>query len=194
MNMEHRLNDIHRGKTCLSTTPSTKNLTRNDSGSKPDLRGERPASNRISHGTLSNCVRCIEKVQRFWPLRATKREQGTYPVASYNLATFRCNSQVFPCPTFQQSLKPTYHAEDGGNTFVLYVGLYYKNPQHRHFKGKYLQNSNATHITPTRNWDSDMKETNYMHQVRNLTWVQEATSSSSSSVTRVLDRPVFGLV
>jgi len=134
--MEHGLNDIHRGKTCLSTTPFTKNLTRNGSGSKPDLRGERPASNRISHGTVSNCVRYIEKVQRYWPLRGTKREEGTYPVASYNLATFRCNSQVFPWPTFQQSLKPTCHAEDGGSTFVRNVELHYKSPQHHNFKRK----------------------------------------------------------
>jgi len=165
MNMEHWLNDIHRGKTCLSTILSTRNLTQTSNGSKPDLRGERPESNRLSHGTVSKCVRYTEKMQRFWPLRATKREEGTYPVASYNLATFRCNSQVFPCPTFQQSLKPNCHAEDGGSTFVRNVGLHYKNPQHRHFKGKHLQKRNPTHVTPRGNLDSDMKGTNEMHQI-----------------------------
>jgi hypothetical protein len=40
-----------RGKTCLSVTLSTTNPTWTDPGSKPGLRGERPAANRLSHGT-----------------------------------------------------------------------------------------------------------------------------------------------
>jgi hypothetical protein len=39
-----------RGKTCPSVTLSTTNPTRTDSGSNPGLRGERPATNRLSHG------------------------------------------------------------------------------------------------------------------------------------------------
>jgi hypothetical protein len=37
-----------RGKTCLSATLSTRNSTWTDPGSNPDLRGERPATNRLS--------------------------------------------------------------------------------------------------------------------------------------------------
>jgi hypothetical protein len=38
-------------KTCPSATLSTTNLTWTDPGSNPGLRGERPATNRLSHGT-----------------------------------------------------------------------------------------------------------------------------------------------
>ena len=41
---------IHR-KTCPSATLSTTNPTWNDPGSNPALRGEMPATNRLSHGT-----------------------------------------------------------------------------------------------------------------------------------------------
>jgi hypothetical protein len=40
-----------RGKTCLSATLSTINPTGSNAGLNPDLRGERPATNRLSHGT-----------------------------------------------------------------------------------------------------------------------------------------------
>jgi hypothetical protein len=55
--MEHRWNEIDREKpttrrkTCPSATLSTTNLTWTDQGSIPGLRGERPATNRLSHGT-----------------------------------------------------------------------------------------------------------------------------------------------
>jgi hypothetical protein len=40
-----------REKTCPSATLSTTNPTWIDPGSNPGLRGERPATNRLSHGT-----------------------------------------------------------------------------------------------------------------------------------------------
>jgi hypothetical protein len=40
-----------RGETCPSATLSTTNPTSTDLGSNPDLRGGRPAANRLSHGT-----------------------------------------------------------------------------------------------------------------------------------------------
>jgi hypothetical protein len=40
-----------RGKTCPSATLSTTNPTMTDPGSNPRLRGDRPATNRLSHGT-----------------------------------------------------------------------------------------------------------------------------------------------
>jgi hypothetical protein len=57
--MEHQWNEIDRGKpttrrkTCPSATLSTTNLTWTYLGSNPGLRGERPATNRLSHGTAS---------------------------------------------------------------------------------------------------------------------------------------------
>jgi hypothetical protein len=40
-----------RGKTCPSETLSTTNPTCTDPASNPGFRGERPATNRLSHGT-----------------------------------------------------------------------------------------------------------------------------------------------
>jgi hypothetical protein len=40
-----------RRKTCPSATLYTTNPTRAEPGSNPDLRGERPPTNRLSHGT-----------------------------------------------------------------------------------------------------------------------------------------------
>jgi hypothetical protein len=40
-----------RGKTCPSATLSSTNPTWTDPGSNPGPRGERPATNRLSHGT-----------------------------------------------------------------------------------------------------------------------------------------------
>jgi hypothetical protein len=42
-----------RGKTCPSATLSTTNPTWTDPGSKPGLRGGRPAANPLSHGTAT---------------------------------------------------------------------------------------------------------------------------------------------
>jgi hypothetical protein len=39
-----------RRKFCSSATLSTTNLTWTDPGANPDFRGERPATNRLSHG------------------------------------------------------------------------------------------------------------------------------------------------
>jgi hypothetical protein len=45
-----------RRKTCPSATLSTANPTWIDPGANPGLRGERPASNRLSHGTALDDV------------------------------------------------------------------------------------------------------------------------------------------
>jgi hypothetical protein len=58
--MEHQWNEIDREKpttrrkTCPSATLSTTNPTWTDPGSNPGLSGERPASNRLSHGTAQS--------------------------------------------------------------------------------------------------------------------------------------------
>jgi hypothetical protein len=59
MNMEQWWNDIFAGETEVgllgenlpSATLSTTNPTWIDPGANPGLRGERPATNRLSHGT-----------------------------------------------------------------------------------------------------------------------------------------------
>ena len=55
-------------KTCRSIILSTTNPTRTDPGSNPGLRGKRPATNRLSHGTAltgsyGNFWRCLIAIQ-----------------------------------------------------------------------------------------------------------------------------------
>jgi hypothetical protein len=74
--MEHRWNEKLRGenrstrggKTCLSATLTTTNSTWTDPGSNPDLRGERPANNRLSHDTAFKIIFkvIIRIVVLFW--------------------------------------------------------------------------------------------------------------------------------
>jgi hypothetical protein len=61
--IEHKWNEIdtekpkHSGKICPSATLSTTNPTWTDPGSNPGLLYERPATNRLSHGTaLGNLI------------------------------------------------------------------------------------------------------------------------------------------
>jgi hypothetical protein len=48
-----------RGKTCSSATSSATNPTWTDPGSNPSVRGERPATNRLSHGTAMQTVTVV---------------------------------------------------------------------------------------------------------------------------------------
>jgi hypothetical protein len=45
-----------RGKTRPSATFSTTNPTWTDPGPNPGLRGEKPATNRLSHGTAQDLI------------------------------------------------------------------------------------------------------------------------------------------
>jgi hypothetical protein len=45
-----------RRKTCPSVTLSTTNPTWIDPGLNPGIRGERPGTNRLSHGTAYTCL------------------------------------------------------------------------------------------------------------------------------------------
>jgi hypothetical protein len=66
--MGHQWNEIDRGKPttrrkpCPSATLSTTNLTWTDPGSNPGLCGERPATNRLSHGTAECNLTAIVNV------------------------------------------------------------------------------------------------------------------------------------
>jgi hypothetical protein len=51
--------DVLGGKTCSNATLSTTNPTWTDPGSNPGLRGEGPATNRLSHGTALVHIRVI---------------------------------------------------------------------------------------------------------------------------------------
>jgi hypothetical protein len=75
--MEHRWNEFDRGnrstrvKTCPNATLSTKNFTWTEPGSNSDLRGGRPAANRLSHGTanrylLGECFSKVKAYTRLW--------------------------------------------------------------------------------------------------------------------------------
>jgi hypothetical protein len=65
--MEHQWNEIDREKpttlrkTSPSATLSTTNPTWTDPGSNPGLRNEKPATNRLSHGTALVNILCRYK-------------------------------------------------------------------------------------------------------------------------------------
>jgi hypothetical protein len=63
-----------RGKTCPSATLSTTNPTWTDPGLSPGLRGERLATNRLSHGT----ARPLELVQPEWYLIGSVNKRQIY--------------------------------------------------------------------------------------------------------------------
>jgi hypothetical protein len=58
-----------RGKTCPCATLSTINPTWTDPGSNPGFRGERPATNRLSHGTAKSFTLCKKRANSCNQLR-----------------------------------------------------------------------------------------------------------------------------
>jgi hypothetical protein len=60
-------NQSTRGKTCPSATLSTINPTWTDPGLNPGLRGERPASNRLSHGTARSVTTNLNNISPHAP-------------------------------------------------------------------------------------------------------------------------------
>jgi hypothetical protein len=82
---ERRWNDIDRGKPKnseknLSTaTLSTTNPTWIDPGANPDLRGERQATNDLSHGTARQLIKCHKIKQTRWSIiSVTKKSLYIY--------------------------------------------------------------------------------------------------------------------
>jgi len=66
MSMEHWQKGVDRNKklSCPSATLSTIKLKWTDIGSNPGLRGEKPATNRFSHGTSWNNTTKTAKARR----------------------------------------------------------------------------------------------------------------------------------
>jgi hypothetical protein len=65
-------------KTCPSATLSTTNPTQIVPGSNPGLRGERPATNHLSHGTTNSVSYEVSKrVRRV--LRYGRNQSGQFP-------------------------------------------------------------------------------------------------------------------
>jgi hypothetical protein len=114
--MEHRWNETDRGKpkysgekTCPIATLSTTNPTWTDPGSNPGLRGGRPATNRLSHGTalaycvaslLSTVIRVILKTEAvrfsgsFWSIYRTLRCHDSEVNCTRSTSCWRCLSQA----------------------------------------------------------------------------------------------------
>jgi hypothetical protein len=67
-----------REKTCPSATLSTTNPTLTDPGSIPGLRGERPATNRLSHGTALVIRLLIMSRSRYKQPKGTTLQRPTY--------------------------------------------------------------------------------------------------------------------
>jgi hypothetical protein len=83
--MEHRWNEIDKEKpkyseeTCPSATWSTTNPKWTDPGSNPGLHGERPATNRLNHGTAKFylyllCLPPTINLIFVWELMSANRE------------------------------------------------------------------------------------------------------------------------
>jgi hypothetical protein len=98
--MEHRWNEIDRekrkysGRNCPSSTLSTTNPTRTDPGLNPGLRGERPAINRLSHGTSDVNVFLRSSTVTFKAFTAKYGhlyEEGHWLVASTRTSQTNCD-------------------------------------------------------------------------------------------------------
>jgi hypothetical protein len=68
-----------RGETCPSATLATTNPTWTDPGSNPDLRGERPATNRLSHGTALNRTLVSREPCFIPPVKGEASVVSTFP-------------------------------------------------------------------------------------------------------------------
>jgi hypothetical protein len=88
--MEHRWNEIDRvkpkysGGTCRSATLSTTNPTWTDLGSNPGLRGERPATNRLSHGTALPDVTWLSLPAATWTVCRLWMKVGSFHAATFH--------------------------------------------------------------------------------------------------------------
>jgi hypothetical protein len=107
--MEQRWNEVTgknrstRGKTCSNANLSTTNPTWTDPGSNPGLRGERPATNRLSCGTAYRSIwwRQIQIIKKFSCYFLSRRSIHSphYPVLKYHWSLpFYCKeiSCLFP--------------------------------------------------------------------------------------------------
>jgi hypothetical protein len=68
------------GENLPSATLSTTNPTWIDPGTNPGLRGERPATNRLSHGTAHLTITMIKCVTLFREIITVYSENHTEPI------------------------------------------------------------------------------------------------------------------
>jgi hypothetical protein len=74
------------GKTCQSVTLSSTNPTWTDTGLNPDFRGERPATNRLSHGTARNMA---VRETRDVPVSKIDTQRFRHPVYKHGFRSLR---------------------------------------------------------------------------------------------------------
>jgi hypothetical protein len=83
-----------KGKTRSSATLSTNNPTRNDPGLNPGLRGQRPATNRLSHGTatelvlISKRIRLVLRLLVGWSVGAFRPSLRVRALTNHKLCVF----------------------------------------------------------------------------------------------------------
>ena len=78
-------NRSSRGKTCPSATLSTTNPTWTDPGSNPGLRGERPATNRLSHGTAMSHLLMGKTHTDVWGEKAKRLTRTCVAPSAYSI-------------------------------------------------------------------------------------------------------------
>jgi hypothetical protein len=101
----HQWNEIDRGKpttrrkTCPSATLSTTNLTWTDPGSSPGVRGERPATNRLSHGTAFISFTASGNFFKFLPTTCcgARKQRNCGPIIDTALCSLCNTNQLNVC-------------------------------------------------------------------------------------------------
>jgi hypothetical protein len=93
-----------RGKTCRSDTLSTTNPTLNGPGSQPDHRGERAATNCLSHGAAKHFIH-FQRVIIFLRTRETSTSEDKRTAHTTNTCLFMsiCENSVTRCPAHSAS-------------------------------------------------------------------------------------------
>jgi hypothetical protein len=76
-NKDWRGNPKYAEKTCHSATLSTTNLTWTDQGSKPDRRGGKPATNRLSYGAADSVSNRNGYQESSWGVKGGRRKRLT---------------------------------------------------------------------------------------------------------------------
>jgi hypothetical protein len=96
-----------RGKTCPSATLSTINPTWTEPGSNPGIRSNRPATNRLSHGTATTWPLPVLYMYLF-PLLLTPRLSGSTPAEARRHTATRSTAAAI-CMSTPRPHQPTLH-------------------------------------------------------------------------------------
>jgi hypothetical protein len=133
-----------REKTCRSATLSTTNPTWTDPGSNTSLRGETPATNRLSHGTALYCTLLYTGFRKYsW------RETGQFNLPRYQSQVLHTDTslriQVFWNVTLCRLRSVSRRCE--GTAFLWNAGKHYQNVTYQSLPKTAVQTKTLVSIT-----------------------------------------------